>query len=109
MPRIVNKVESPTAIETIANKLEKNFPELVSPQEVRGVLNAAGASVRDVTEKLVHVFHTSDHDKVVHEIGKTFLTMHGVLKEAENQTPTINLVIQSDEAKVMNILNPKRE
>jgi len=108
MPRIQNEIAVTPNVEVIAGKLEKNFPDLVSPSEVREILNHAGASVVSVTERLVDLFHTSDHDKTVHEIGKTFLAMHGVLNEDSKQGVAINLVIQSDDAKVMNILNPQR-
>jgi len=110
MPRVKNKLREnrKVGIDRIANKLEENFPDLVSPTEVREILNENGASVSDVTERLVQVFQTSEQDKTIHDIGKTFLQMHGVLKDAENQGTAINLVIQSDDAKVLNILNPER-
>ena len=110
MPRISQSIGNfaEASVEQIEKKLTQKFPDLMPATEIREMLDEAGASVHDVTNRLVQVFHSEESGKTVHDIGKTFLQMHGVLADVEKQGTHINLVINSDDAKVMAILNPDR-
>ncbi len=110
MPRLRHFAHDPQEVdlEVITSRIEENFPDLATSNGgVRKVLDDAGVSVEAIATKLSLVFHNASDDKTLHDIGKTFLQMHGVLKDAKQEGISINLVI-ADDAKVMNILNPSR-
>ncbi len=109
MPKITNFDQQEVIdLETITARVEENFPELVSENKgIRKTLDDAGVSVEAITNKLSLIFQNSE-DKIAHDISKTLLQMHGVLKDDKNAGTSINLVIQSEDTKVMSILNPSR-